>query len=89
MIRYHAIISGRVQGVGFRYFCYITAREFYITGWVANLYNGDVEIEFQGKEENVKKYISILEKGNQFSRVENIDLKEIPIISEKVFRIAN
>lgn len=37
MIRYYIVVNGRVQGVGFRFFCQITARNIDLTGWVRNM----------------------------------------------------
>lgn len=41
---FHAIFSGRVQGVGFRYSTLRIANEFGVSGWVRNLSNGGVEV---------------------------------------------
>lgn len=48
MVRKHIIFSGRVQGVGFRYTACYLARSLGLTGWVKNLWDGDVEMEVQG-----------------------------------------
>ena len=50
MIRYYIIVDGRVQGVGFRFFCTMTARKYDLTGWVRNMENGMVEMEVQGDD---------------------------------------
>jgi len=42
--RLHACISGRVQGVAFRFFAQHEARVLGLTGWVSNLYDGRVEV---------------------------------------------
>ena len=47
-VRKHIIFSGRVQGVGFRYTACYLARPLGLTGWVKNLWDGDVEMEVQG-----------------------------------------
>ena len=49
-IRRHIIFEGRVQGVGFRYRALYAAKQFGVTGWVRNLYDGTVEMEVQGRE---------------------------------------
>ncbi|MFA6233583.1 MAG: acylphosphatase [Bacteroidota bacterium] len=46
----HVVISGLVQGVGFRYFAMQKAREFGIRGYVRNLYSGEVEVIAQAEE---------------------------------------
>ena len=53
MKRYHIIVSGRVQGVGFRYFCVMNAQKFNLTGSVRNMSNGNVEIFVQGDPNNI------------------------------------
>ena len=48
MERRHYRFYGRVQGVGFRYRAQYTASHLGLTGWVANLWDGSVEMEAQG-----------------------------------------
>jgi acylphosphatase len=52
--RLHLIVSGRVQGVGFRFSAYDEAKDLALAGWVRNLGNGDVEIVAEGKQENLQ-----------------------------------
>ena len=52
--RLHLIVSGRVQGVGFRFSAYDEAKDLALTGWVRNLPNGDVEIVAEGSRENLQ-----------------------------------
>ncbi|MBU5590248.1 acylphosphatase [Clostridium sp. MSJ-4] len=88
MYRYHLLVAGRVQGVGFRYITQHAAEKTSVTGWVKNLYNGDVEIEVQGLEDNIANFITLIRKGNGFSSIENIDINMIDLISqEKGFKI--
>ena len=65
----HAIVKGWVQGVGFRFFAERSANQLGLTGWVRNLYNGEVEIVAQGTKENLEKYIIILQQGPRSARV--------------------
>ena len=88
MERYFIVVSGLVQQVGFRYFVYQTAVKFNLTGWVRNCFDGTVELEVQGDETVISKFIDALRKGNRFSRVDNIapnliDIKQ----NEKSFKI--
>lgn len=88
MIRYSMIVDGKVQGVGFRYFTQLEASKLNLTGWVKNLIDQRVEIEVQGSEENICKFISSIKKGNNFSRVDDISINKIPILSdEKKYKI--
>ncbi|MGA9721303.1 MAG: acylphosphatase [Candidatus Binatus sp.] len=50
----HLIISGRVQGVGFRFSAYDEAKELALAGWVRNMPSGEVEIVAEGKRENLQ-----------------------------------
>lgn len=68
----HLIISGRVQGVGFRYYTYRNAKEFGIKGWVQNLQDGTVETVLTGSQEDVEKMVDKLKEGPPSSRVQNI-----------------
>ncbi len=73
----HLIISGRVQGVGFRYFTYRNAKELKLKGWVKNLRDGTVETVFTGDAENVYNMIEQLKEGPASARVENIEDVEV------------
>ncbi|GAA0084611.1 acylphosphatase [Clostridium sp. CTA-7] len=88
MTRYYIIVEGRVQGVGFRYFCQMNATSLNLTGWVHNMDNGMVEMEVQGDKIIVNKFISIISKGNFFIRVDSISKKEIDLVlNEHKFKI--
>ena len=54
LARLHLIVSGRVQGVGFRFSAYDKAKELALAGWVRNLAGGEVEIIAEGKQENLQ-----------------------------------
>lgn len=47
-VQYRAIVTGRVQGVGFRYYALRAANEWSVGGWVQNLDDGSVELFFAG-----------------------------------------
>jgi len=68
----HVFISGRVQGVGYRYFVKQNARKLGLTGWVRNTEDGGVEAVAQGKEEVIEKLIAICKKGPFMAEVEHI-----------------
>lgn len=88
MVRFFLIFTGRVQGVGFRFFAQMTASKLNITGCVRNTSNGDVEIEAQGSEDDINKFILTLRQGNGFSRVDDFSMKKIePLEYEKKFRV--
>ena len=87
MVRFFLIFTGRVQGVGFRYFAQMNAK-LNITGYVRNASNGNVEMEAQGSEDDINKFILSLRKGNGFIRVDDYSMKKIETVtSEKKFRV--
>ena len=67
-------ISGKVQGVGFRYFVLRQAQELGITGWVSNKPNGHVEALAQGDKEDLDQFIAKVKEGPSFSRVDDVIL---------------
>ncbi|MCD8355572.1 MAG: acylphosphatase [Clostridia bacterium] len=69
MVRWHLILSGRVQGVGLRFRTKMAAQQFHLTGWVHNLDDGDVELELQGEQDNIDRCLLYLRRlpGIQFS----------------------
>jgi len=77
--RLNIIVSGRVQGVGYRYFARDAARSFNITGWVKNCDNGNVEVEAQGKSEILDSFCAELKRGPQGGYVEKLDIRELPV----------
>lgn len=54
--------SGSVQGVGFRATAADIARNYPVTGWVKNLDDGRVQLVVEGREEDVKKFLSAVHK---------------------------
>ncbi len=72
--RIKALVSGRVQGVGFRSFAGRYANAFGLTGWVKNLYDGRVEVVAEGEKAKILSYIRLLEEGSTWSRVDNISV---------------
>ena len=72
----HLIVSGRVQGVGFRYFSQETARQYGIKGWVRNLNDGTVELHAEGTDKEFDAFKQALKDGNRFVGVERIEETE-------------
>lgn len=88
MIRFHILVSGRVQGVGYRYFTKEKATKYNCAGWVKNLPDGRVEAEIQGPEDNVLQLLSELRKGPPMGYVIDIVRRDIPLEeNEKRFKI--
>ncbi len=74
---YKILLSGRVQGVGFRYYVENRAHKYNITGYVENTPHSKVEIVCQGKEKDLKDFISEVKKGPAFAMVSNVDIQPI------------
>ncbi|EHO50917.1 acylphosphatase [Lentilactobacillus kisonensis DSM 19906 = JCM 15041] len=71
-------VSGRVQGVGFRYATIQLARSLKISGWVRNNRDGSVEIVASGYEENLNKFISQVKKSpTPYGKVNHITVNYI------------
>ena len=70
------IISGRVQGVGFRYWLQSIAIKKNVFGWVKNKITGEVEALIIGKEEEVVDIINLCEQGPLSSKVDQVKVKE-------------
>ena len=68
----HIVVSGMVQGVGFRYFVQHHARQLGLTGWVRNLPNGDVEIQAEGNREFVESLVTYARRGPRLAVVSNV-----------------
>ncbi|MFV0479385.1 MAG: acylphosphatase [Anaerorhabdus sp.] len=87
MKRFYGLADGQVQGVGFRSYMQLIAIQHHCTGWVKNLENGTVEFQLQGEKEDLLLILSLLQKGNQFIKVNDLQTKEIDLISEKKFLV--
>jgi acylphosphatase len=70
----HIVISGMVQGVGFRYFVQHHARQLGLTGWVRNLPNGRVEIMAEGNRDFVESFIVYVQRGPHSAVVSNAEV---------------
>ena len=71
------VISGLVQGVGFRYFVYHRAISLNLQGYVRNLYNGDVDIYAEGDRSLVEELISQARVGLRAVQVNDVKIQWI------------
>lgn len=69
-VRYHLMISGRVQGVFFRDTLRRQARERGVAGWVRNLPDGQVEAVLEGQEPSVQALIAWAHQGPRHAKVD-------------------
>ena len=69
MVRWNMILTGRVQHVGLRFRAKMTAQQLGLTGWARNLDDGNVELELQGAQEDIYRFLNTLGTlpGIQFS----------------------
>ena len=87
IIRQHMKISGRVQGVGFRYRAKYVASGLGLTGWVRNEWDGPVELEAQGTLEQINKMLTLINQGT-YIRIDELNRKNIPLDEyESVFNV--
>ena len=66
------LVSGRVQGVGFRYFTDAAAARENVNGWVRNLPDGRVEISAEGDTEAIERFERQIRQGPPGARVEHV-----------------
>ena len=71
-IRAHVLISGRVQGVGYRYATVETATQLELSGWVRNLPDGRVEAVFEGKHSVVEDMVRWCHEGPPAAMVKDV-----------------
>jgi acylphosphatase len=71
------VVSGRVQGVGFRYFALDAARRDGLHGFVMNNDDGTVEAVAEGEAESVERFERALRRGPSRSRVEHVTVEEM------------
>ena len=72
----HLTISGRVQGVGFRWFVLQEAEAAGVTGWVRNLDDGRVEAWIEGSEDAVRRLEEAVSRGPRHARVTEMERRE-------------
>lgn len=81
VIRQHMQITGRVQGVGFRYRARYAASHLGVTGWVKNEWDGSVVLEAQGTAEQINQMLKIINES-PYIQIAWIERKEIPVNSQ-------
>ncbi len=79
----HLLISGRVQGVGYRAWTQRTARKLALNGWVRNLTDGRVEAVVQGHVDAINQLVSDCQSGPPLARVTSVDTK--PLETSEMF----
>lgn len=73
--RAHIYVSGRVQGIFFRYHTQELAQRLGVKGWVRNLRDGRVEAVFEGEREQVEEMVKFCRTGPPGAKVNNVEVK--------------
>jgi acylphosphatase len=73
----HVVVTGTVQGVGFRYTTRREAQRLGLEGWVRNRHDGSVELSAQGSGDAVGWLIAFLEKGPPGAAVTSLTIDEV------------
>jgi acylphosphatase len=80
-------ISGRVQGVGFRYSLVERARSRGLAGWVRNNADGTVEAVLEGPPDAVEALLAWCRRGPGAARVEDVTVEMEAPVGERGFRV--
>jgi acylphosphatase len=73
----HYLVTGRVQGVGFRYFAWAEAVREGLHGWVRNAADGGLEIAAEGDREALDRFERAVRRGPPAARVEGVDVTDV------------
>jgi acylphosphatase len=88
MPRIRFLVSGDVQGVGFRFFTLDRARSLGLSGWVRNRWDGKVEGEVEGPEGTLAEFGRELRRGPVSAQVDAVQIHEIPALGgPSVFKV--
>lgn len=87
MRRYQILVSGKVQGVSYRFSAHAKAIKLGLTGFVKNLHNGKVYIEAQGPEEKIADFIHWCHVGPPLAEVEEVSSTEMEPVNFKTFEL--
>lgn len=83
MRRVLVVVSGMVQGVGFRYYTRSLARQLKLSGFVRNIQGGRVEAQAQGAEDDIGEFIRGLRTGPSQAVVSGIEVEDIPATGQE------
>lgn len=80
--RLRVVVSGRVQGVGYRYFAQAEAASRGLAGYVRNLQDGNVELVAEGPIELLDSLVIALQQGPQLARVDGVQVTDQPAMHD-------
>ena len=75
----HILVLGRVQGVGFRQYTLMRARELNLSGWVRNLNDGRVEILVEGEAAILQSFAQHVHQGPPRSKVTAVQVNDVAL----------
>jgi acylphosphatase len=81
------LVSGVVQGVGFRYYTRLRASELGLAGWVQNLPDGRVEVWVEGPPADVEQLLQWLRGGPPGACVSGCEVREVPPAGMERFEV--
>lgn len=84
---YRYLVSGRVQGVGYRYFVMRAADALGVNGFVRNLADGRVEVIGEGPEEVLAEFEQKLRQGPAFAAVDRVDRAPVERRGDRGFHV--
>lgn len=87
MPTFRFLVSGRVQGVGYRYFAMKEADRHGVSGFARNLPDGRVEVVGEGAAEALSAFAESLARGPSFAAVDHVDKAEIAPRGDSGFHI--
>jgi acylphosphatase len=80
-------VSGRVQGVGFRFYTQKEARLLGVSGFVKNMRDGSVYIEAEGTPDAMEAFVLWCKSGPEWARVDDVSVQEKPAEGFEGFEI--
>jgi acylphosphatase len=87
VVRIRAMVTGRVQGVGYRATCQWRAQNLGLAGWVRNLPDGRVEAVFEGRADAVDQMVAWYRRGPRGAMVEGVEVHAEEPAGERGFRV--
>ena len=74
-VKGHLNVTGRVQGVGYRYFAHGAATQLGLRGYVRNRWNGDVEVVVEGPRRLIESLVEDLRRGASMAGVKDVSVQ--------------
>jgi len=82
IIQFNLLISGQVQGVGYRISARNVAEGLNLTGWVRNIADGGVEIMAEGDIEPLEQLVAWAKNGPTYAQVYDVEIKQLSATGE-------